>query len=368
MQPSGRRAEVTGSPIEQPVLCRRRTQLKHTADSVRPQRPRGPPQPVHTPAVRPTPRNRGASDHSGNGKVCGMPAGIRPRRRTPQPPDTCPTSPPRGRHRPIGPSTEAVDNGAPSRQWTEATAGPRQCRTHPGQAAGTGHPSALPATADTVVTRAAGPAPRATAGDGIGMFVRLSFGYQETSVRIPPCCTPCRRRCRPRLHPQLTTLGGRVDGNGPVQDQRRPLRVQHSAVQTVGHEIRGSAKVDHKVAGDAKPVAWSVRQSRDCFRTLRCAVPSWSLSAFGSLDHPADTMPDVLLIPGEGNRSCRLRRWFARQPWPMPLGWLRRWRRPSRMTRSSPGCSLTSNAAAVSCRPSWSSACASWPSHTTRSG
>jgi hypothetical protein len=81
MQPSRRRAEVTGSPIEQPVLCRRRTQLKHTADTVRPQRPRGPPQPVHIPAVRPTPRNRGASDHSGNGKVCGMPAGIRPRRR-----------------------------------------------------------------------------------------------------------------------------------------------------------------------------------------------------------------------------------------------------------------------------------------------
>jgi GNAT superfamily N-acetyltransferase len=44
------------------------------------------------------------------------------------------------------------------------------------------------------------------------------------------------------------------------------------------------------------------------------------------------------------------------------LGWPRRWPQPSRTTRSSPGSSLTSTAAALSCRPSWSSACASWPS------
>jgi hypothetical protein len=282
MQPSGRRAEVTGSPIEQPVLCRRRTQLKHTADSVRPQRPRGPPQPVHTPAVRPTPRNRGASDHSGNGKVCGMPAGIRPRRRH---------SAAAGHLSNLTAHAVATGRSArPRKRLTmerPADSGRKQPQVHGSAAPIPGRPRVPDIrphclqTADTAVTRAAGPAPRATAGDGIGMFVRLSFGSQETSVRIPPCCTPCRRRCRPRLHPQLTTLGGRVDGNGPVQDQRRPLRVQHSAVQTVGHEIRGSAKVGHKVAGDAKPVAWSVRQSRDCFRTLRCAVPSSSLSACG---------------------------------------------------------------------------------------
>jgi len=65
---------------------------------------------------------------------------------------------------------------------------------------------------------------------------------------------------------------------------------------------------------------------------------------------------------GEGSRPCRLGRRFAKHPWPMLLGCPGAGVSLPGRPPSLPGSSPMSNAAALSCRPSWSSASASWPS------
>jgi hypothetical protein len=104
--------------------------------------------------------------------------------------------------------------------------------------------------------------------DGIGMFVRLSFGSQEQVSAFRHVVLLVGGAVALGFIHSSPTLGGPVDGNGPVQDQRRPLRVQHSALQRRSAMNSRECEGRPQVAEDAKPVAWSVRQSRNGLRTL----------------------------------------------------------------------------------------------------